>query len=74
MSFHFWWQRNDGIGGHIWLEEPQLRALREEMLLQGMVCGREGGALHKLETPENWFPFPSNVLASLPSPIALALL
>jgi hypothetical protein len=61
MSFHFWWQRHDGIGGHIWLQEPQVRALREEMLLQGMVCGREGGAgipLHKLETPKNWFVSP----------------
>ena len=38
-----------------------MRDLRDEILAQGMVCGREGGRgipLHKLETPENWFVSP----------------
>ena len=56
--FHLWHVRHDGMGGHVFLLEPQMRMLREEMVRQGMVCGREGGRgipLHKLESPENWF-------------------
>jgi hypothetical protein len=58
MAFHVWWQRHDGIGGHVFLRNEQMEAIREEMLAQGLVCGREGGRgipLHKLETPRNWF-------------------
>ncbi|MCC6222488.1 MAG: hypothetical protein IT201_03235 [Thermoleophilia bacterium] len=58
MAFHVWWQRHDGIGGHVWLRGDQMAALRDEMIAQRMVCGREGGAgipLHKLETPEDWY-------------------
>ena len=58
MAFHVWWQQHGGIGGHVWLRNEQMAAIREEMLAQGMVCGREGGAgiaLHKLETPQDWF-------------------
>ncbi len=58
MAFHVWWQRHDGIGGHVFLRNEQMAAIREEMLAQGLVCGREGGRgvpLHKLETPRNWF-------------------
>lgn len=59
--FHVWWQRHDGIGGHVFLRNEQMAALREEMLGQGMVCGQEGGAgipLHMLETPRDWFVSP----------------
>lgn len=56
--FHLWHQNHDGIGGHIFLLENQMRDLREELLAQRMVCGREGGRgipLHKLETPRNHY-------------------
>jgi hypothetical protein len=36
MGVAFYWARNDGIGGHVWLSEGDLRALQDEMLLQGM--------------------------------------
>lgn len=36
MGFAFYWARNDGIGGHVWLSEDDLRALTDEMLVQGM--------------------------------------
>ena len=58
MAFHVWWDRHDGIGGHVWLRNEQMAAIREEMVAQGLVCGREGGRgipLHKLETPQSWF-------------------
>jgi hypothetical protein len=32
----FYWVRNDGIGGHVWLSDGDLRALTDEMLVQGM--------------------------------------
>lgn len=77
--FHVWWQRHDGMRGHVFLLSEQMRALREEMLAQGMVCGREGGrgiALHKLETPENWFVSPIEIDEALevasPEPATLA--
>ena len=56
--FHLWHQNHDGMSGHVFLLEPQMRELREELVRQGMVCGREGGRgmpLHKFETPENWY-------------------
>jgi hypothetical protein len=59
--FHLWHQRHDGLGGHVFLLEDQMRDVREELVRQGMVCGAEGGRgipLHKLETPENWFVSP----------------
>lgn len=59
--FHLWHQNHDGMSGHVFLLEDQMRDLRDELLAQGMVCGREGGRgipLHKLETPENWFVSP----------------
>jgi len=59
--FHVWWQQHDGMGGHVFLLEQQMRVLREEMLAQGLACGRDGGRgipLHKLETPENWYVSP----------------
>lgn len=58
MAFHLWWQNHDGLRGHVWLQNPQMQELREEMLAQGMLCGDQGGRgipLRKLETPENWF-------------------
>jgi hypothetical protein len=36
MGVAFYWARNDGIGGHVWLREDDLRALTDEMLVQGM--------------------------------------
>ncbi len=59
--FHLWHQNHDGMSGHVFLLEDQMRDLRGELLAQGMVCGPEGGRgipLHKLETPEDWFVSP----------------
>jgi hypothetical protein len=56
--FHLWHQRHDGLSGHVFLLEQQMRELREEMTAQGMVCGEAGGPgipLHKLETPRDWY-------------------
>jgi hypothetical protein len=42
MGLNFWWVRNDGIGGHVWLSPGDVLALTEEMLAQGMAWQREG--------------------------------
>lgn len=66
--FHLWHQRHDGMSGHVFLLEQQMRELREELAAQGMVCGREGGRgipLHKLETPRNWFVPPVEIEEAL---------
>ena len=42
MSLNLWWARNDGIGGHVWLDGVQLAALAEEMVAQGMAVREEG--------------------------------
>ena len=36
MGYAFYWAHNDGLGGHVWLGEGDLRALADEMLVQGM--------------------------------------
>jgi hypothetical protein len=36
MGWAFYWARNDGIGGHVWLSDGDLRSLTDEMLVQGM--------------------------------------
>ncbi|MFN2630002.1 MAG: hypothetical protein ABR569_15425 [Gaiellaceae bacterium] len=36
MSYSLYWARNDGIGGHVWLSERDLRALSDEMLVQAL--------------------------------------
>ena len=36
MGVAFYWAHNDGMGGHVWLSDGDLRALADEMLLQGM--------------------------------------
>jgi hypothetical protein len=36
MGCAFYWAHNDGMSGHIWLGERELRALLDEMLVQGM--------------------------------------
>lgn len=56
MAFHLWWQRQDGIGGHVFLLNDQMAALRDELVAQGMVCGDEGGRgipLSKLQVPRD---------------------
>ena len=56
--FHLWHQNHDGMSGHVFVLEHQMRELREEMVAQRMVCGPEGGhgiPLYKLETPQNWY-------------------
>jgi len=61
MAFHLWWQRQDGIGGHVFLLNDQMAALRDELVAQGMVCGDEGGRgipLSKLQVPRNQFVSP----------------
>jgi hypothetical protein len=35
-GYAFYWANNDGLGGHVWLAEQDLRAVTDEMLLQGM--------------------------------------
>ncbi len=42
--FHLWHQRHDGMSGHVFLLEDQMRDLREELTRQGMACGRREGA------------------------------
>ncbi len=36
MSPRFYWARNDGMSGHVFLTAPQLEALLREMRVQGM--------------------------------------
>ncbi|NUR75755.1 MAG: hypothetical protein HOQ28_05640 [Thermoleophilia bacterium] len=36
MGYAFYWAHNDGLGGHVWLGAGDLRALTDEMLVQGM--------------------------------------
>jgi hypothetical protein len=36
MGYAFYWANNDGLGGHVWLSDRDLRALTDEMLVQGM--------------------------------------
>lgn len=36
MGHAFYWANNDGLGGHVWLSEDDMRALTDEMLVQGM--------------------------------------
>jgi hypothetical protein len=36
MGCSFYFARNDGIGGHVWLSDGDLRALADEMVVQGM--------------------------------------
>jgi hypothetical protein len=76
--FHLWHQRHDGMSGHVFLLEPQMRDLRDELVRQGMVCGAEGGRgipIHKLETPRDWFVSPLELEEALevaaPEPVAM---
>jgi hypothetical protein len=36
MSCAFYWAWNDGMSGHVWLSDRDLRALVDEMLVQGV--------------------------------------
>jgi hypothetical protein len=36
MSCSFYWAHNDGMTGHVWLSDGDLRAIVDEMLVQGM--------------------------------------
>jgi hypothetical protein len=36
VSFRFYWRRNDGVSGHVWLSSGDMNALTDEMALQGM--------------------------------------
>jgi hypothetical protein len=36
MGYAFYWAHNDGMSGHIWLSDDDLRALVDEMVVQGM--------------------------------------
>ncbi len=36
MSYRLWWRWNDGMSGHVWLSDGDLRRLSDEMLAQGM--------------------------------------
>ncbi len=35
-GWSFYWAHNDGMSGHVWLSDGDLRALADEMLVQGM--------------------------------------
>lgn len=35
-GYAFYWANNDGLSGHVWLADHDLRALTDEMLVQGM--------------------------------------
>jgi hypothetical protein len=77
--FHLWHQRHDGMSGHVFLLEQQMRELREELVRQGMACGAEGGRgipIHKLETPGNWFVPPIELEEALevasPEPVGMS--
>ena len=37
VAFNLWWRQNDGIGGHAWLSEDDMRAVTDEMRAQGVV-------------------------------------
>ena len=41
MSVAFYWAHNDGMSGHVWLSDSDLRALADEMLVQGMPWAAE---------------------------------
>ena len=36
MSCTFYWAHNDGMSGHVWLSGRDVRALVDEMLVQGL--------------------------------------
>jgi hypothetical protein len=36
MSCAFYWAHNDGMSGHVWLSARDVRALVDEMLVQGI--------------------------------------
>lgn len=79
MAFHLWWQRQDGLGGHVFLLNEQMAALRDELVAQGMVCGNEGGRgipLSKLQVPRDQFVSPIELEEALdvaaPEPSTLA--
>jgi hypothetical protein len=36
MGCAFYWAHNDGMSGHVWLADGDLRALVDEMVVQGM--------------------------------------
>jgi hypothetical protein len=79
VAFHLWWQRQDGIGGHVFLRNEQMAALRDELVAQGMVCGDAGGRgirLSKLQVPRNQFVSPIELEEALevatPAPSTLA--
>jgi hypothetical protein len=58
LAFHLWWERHDGMRGHVFLRNEQMAALRDELLAQGMVCGEAGGPgipLSQLQLPRNQY-------------------
>jgi hypothetical protein len=36
VSYRLYWRHNDGVSGHVWLADDDLRALAGEMHAQGM--------------------------------------
>jgi hypothetical protein len=49
MGYAFYWAMNDGMTGHVWLSEHDMRAVTDEMLVQSMPWPAEraeaGGAI-----------------------------
>jgi hypothetical protein len=52
MGCAFYWASNDGMTGHIWLSAGDLRALTDEMLVQGMPWPAERLAAEALIAPD----------------------
>ena len=50
MSVRLYWARNDGMGGHVFLDPVDLERLREEMVLQGVMLPRLEPGVHVTAT------------------------
>ena len=52
MGCSFYWAHNDGMTGHAWLSDDDLRALVDEMLVQGMPWPAERAASEATIAPD----------------------
>lgn len=73
MSWSLYWAHNDGMGGHVWLSENDLRALVDEMAGQGMAWPTDrlpapGGPEARIEVDE----VETLLAAASPEPMLLA--
>jgi hypothetical protein len=68
MGYAFYWVHNDGLSGHVWLSEGDVRALTDEMLVQGMPWPVERTAAGKTIAPDE---IESALAAAEPEPRVL---